>query len=124
MNIFKTDKTPVKYLHFGEHTYVLKLDKIKELCLSPSKDGGGREIQIAQTYEVDENDELNLVSKVEHETKSIGNIQNDMIIYDIFKLLLVSLLENNNTQDNFELTFSNVLVINTLLDWGILEIKK
>ena len=75
------------------------LVKLKEICLSSSSEGGIKEIQIAQTYEVDENDELNIVSKVEHETKSFNNAQNDMIVYDIVKIFLVSLLENNETED-------------------------
>ena len=68
------------YVDFGGYTYYLNLEKLKEVCLFSSKDGSGKEIQIAQTYEIDENDELNIVSKVEHETKSFGNSQNDMII--------------------------------------------
>lgn len=110
-----------EYIKFGDYTYRLNLEKLKEVCLTSSKDGTGREIQIAQTYETDENEELNLISKVEHETKTFGNNQNDMIIYDIFKLLLVSLLEDNSTSKEFVPTFSTMLAINTLLSWGILE---
>lgn len=119
MNLLKTNKDD--HIKFGDFTYCLNLEKLKELCLTSSKEGGGREIQIAQTYEVDENDELNLISKVEHETKSVGNNQNDMIIYDIFKLLLVTLLEETTTVKEFTPTFNVALAINTLLEWGILE---
>ena len=111
----------IEYIKFGEYTYRLNLEKLKEVCLSSSKEGGGKEIQIAQTYEVDEHDELSLISKVEHETKSFGNNQNDMIIYDIFKLLLVTLLEENNTHREFTPTFNIALAANTLISWGILE---
>ena len=64
---------------------------------------------------------MNLLSKVEHETKTFGNSQNDMIIYDIFKIMLVSLLEIDNNKTHFVPTFANALVINTLIEWGILE---
>lgn len=118
MNLLRNKE---EYIKFGNYTYRLHLEKLKELCLTASKEGGGKEIQIAQTYEVDENDELSLISKVEHETKSIGNNQNDMIIYDIFKLLLVTLLEDDRTTENYKPTFNTTLAINSLLSWGILE---
>jgi hypothetical protein len=121
MNLLKRNKMGKKYIDFGEHTYRFNLEKIKELCLSSSANGGAREIQIAQTYEVDEDNEMNLLSKVEHETKTFGNSQNDMIIYDIFKIMLVSLLEIDNNKTHFVPTFANALVINTLIEWGILE---
>lgn len=108
------------YVKFGKEIYFVNLEKLKEICLTSSKEGS-KEIQIAQTYEVDENDELNIVSKVEHETKSFNNAQNDMIVYDIVKIFLVSLLENNETEDVYKLTFGSALAINTLINWGILE---
>lgn len=110
-----------EYVKFGDYTYRLNLEKLKELCFGSSKDGIGKEIEIAQTYELDDNDELSLVSKVEHETKTVGNNQNDMIIYDIFKMLLVPLIENTSTLKEFKLTFVDALAINTLLGWGVLE---
>ncbi len=116
MEIFKKRK-----VHFGGHEYFINLTKLKEVCLSSSKDGGTREIQIAQTYEMDETGEFGLQTKVEHETKTIGSTQNDMIIYDIVKLLILSLLENNSTEQEFEMTFGLQIAINTLLAWGVLE---
>ena len=110
-----------KKITFGGKAYSINLLKLKEVCLTSSNDGGTKEIQIAQTYEIDERGELELQTKVEHETKTVGNPQNDMIIYDIVKLLIISLLENNSTIEEFELTFGLQLAINTLLNWGILE---
>lgn len=106
---------------FGGRNYAINLMKLKEVCLSSSKEGGTKEIQIAQTYEMDETGEFELQTKVEHETKTIGNTQNDMIVYDIVKILIISLLENNSTEQEFEATFGVQLAINTLLSWGILE---
>lgn len=118
MGIFNKNKSCVK---FGDYTYTINLTKLKEVCLTSSKDGGVKEIQIAQTYEVNDGNELELLSKVEHETKTIGNAQNDMIIYDIVKILIISLLENTETEKNMEITFGTQIAINTLLSWGILE---
>ena len=117
MGIFKDSNT----IKFGDFTYKINLTKLKEVCLTSSSEGGIREIQIAQTYELNDTEELELQTKVEHETKTIGNSQNDMIIYDIVKLLIVSLLENTETQKEFRITFGTQIAINTLVSWGILE---
>lgn len=110
-----------KKVKFNGVMYRLNLLKLKEVCLTTSSDCKTKEIQIAQTYEIDDSGELELQTKVEHETKSPDNQQNDMIIYDIVKLLIISLLENNSTELEFETTFGLELAINTLLSWGILE---
>lgn len=107
---------------FGKHTYRLNLEALKKVCLTSSSEGGTKEVQVAQTYEIDDtNETLNLTQKIEHETKTFGNTQNDMIIYDIVKILLVSLLEKDLTINDFEITFGAQIAINTLLSWGILE---
>lgn len=116
MSVFKK-----KHITINGHNYSLNLAKLKEVCLSSSSEGGTKEIQIAQTYEMDEQGDFELLSKVEHETKTIGNTQNDMIIYDIVKLLILSLLENDSTMDDLKITFGLQLAINTLVSWGILE---
>jgi hypothetical protein len=36
-------------------------------------------------------------------------------------LLILSLLENNNTEEDFRYDFSTALAVNTLLSWGVLE---
>jgi hypothetical protein len=109
------------YVKFGDYTYCINLDKLKEVCLTASNMGGSKELQIAHTYEMNDDDEMVLLSKVEHETKSSNNPQNDMIIYDVVKILIMSLLEDNRTVKEMEPTFGTTLTINTLLAWGILE---
>jgi hypothetical protein len=110
------------FVSFGDYTYKLNLEKLKKVCLTASSEGGTKEVQIAQTYELDEmEDTLNLTQKIEHETKTFGNSQNDMIIYDIVKLLIISLLEKDNNNKEFEITFGTQIAINTLVEWGILE---
>lgn len=118
MNLFKM-KTD--FVVFGNYTYRLNFEKLKEVCLTSSKDCTQKEIEITQNYQLDDDDELNIVEKTEHEVKMLGNSQNDMIIYDIFKLLLVSLLENDSTINEFKPTFGTSLAINTLIGWGVLE---
>lgn len=111
-----------KYIKFLGKTYALNLEKLKEVCFSSSLDGKGtKEIEISQAYERQDNGEFALSSKLEHETKMFGNTQNDMAVYDVVKLLLVSILETNAPEDDHFNSLSLSLSINTLLSWGILE---
>ena len=90
------------------------------MCLPTNKDlGGTREYEISQVYELGEDGDLNLSSKVEHETKSSTNPQNDMIVYDVIKMLIVSLLENNGTEKEFEYDFGTAFALNTLISIGV-----
>lgn len=109
-----------KYLTFKGKKYVLDLDVFKSVCTPTSKELRTSEYEISQVYESDENGELNMSSKVEHETKGNGNPQNDMIVYDVVKMLVVSLLENDKTEKEFEYDFGTVFALNTLISWGVI----
>lgn len=110
-----------RYVSFNGKKYALNLEQLKKVCLF-SGDDKLKEFEISQAYEADQTTgELVLSSKVEHETKTSGNPQNDMIVYDLVKLFVVSLLEDDVIEDEYEKTFGNTLAINTLLAWGILE---
>lgn len=118
MKMFKKNE---KYITFKGNKYALNLDKLREVCLTSSTSGGTSEFEISQAYEAREDGEFALASKVEHETKTTGNPQNDMIIYDIVKVLILSLLDNNTYENEFEWTFGLSLTVNTLITWGILQ---
>lgn len=105
---------------FGGRKYFLDLAKLKDVCITPSNKDGNNELEISQAYEVDDSGELKLSSKIEHETKTFGTPQNDMIVYDFVKLLIVSLLEYDGTED-LEDDMGIVVTVNTLLYWGILK---
>ena len=96
---------------FDENTVVL-YTQLGELTVK------GEKLHISELSV--ENGELNMSSKVEHETKGNGNQQNDMIVYDVVKMLLVSLLENDKTEDNFEYDFGTTFALNTLISWGVI----
>jgi hypothetical protein len=108
-------------ISFGGKSYALNLANLKKICLSSMSEEGAKEIEITNAYETSDTGELTLSTKVEHEVKSIGNPQNDMIIYDVVKIVILSLLEDNTTEVEQKLTFGTVLAINTLIHWGILE---
>lgn len=114
-------KKPRKYFTFKGHRYAINFEKLKFVCLTSSENGGTTENEVSYAYEVLENGNLNMTSKVDHETVVKGNPQNDMIIYDIVKLLILSLLDNNANEGDFEETFGFTLALNSLLAWGVVE---
>jgi len=111
----------IKYLSFRNKKYSFNYNRIKEICLGSSTDGGQKEFEISQVYDVQDSGELTLSSKVEHETKISGNAQNDMIMYDILKMIMVVLLDDTQPSENYQETFSGILALNTLLSWGVIE---
>ena len=114
-----------KYFDFCGKKYAFDLEKLKEVCLTSSKDGVNKELEISQAYEPNDDGELAVSNRVEHETRIFGNQQNDMIIYDIVKVLAISLLENNQDENSFTMDFVTCLTMNTLICWGILiEVKE
>lgn len=119
MKVF--NKKNKKYFTFKGHQYAINFERLKFVCLSSSENGGTTENEVSYAYEVLENGNLNMTSKVDHETVVKGNPQNDMIIYDIVKLLILSLLDNNSTEKEFEETFGFTLALNSLLAWGVVE---
>ena len=121
MSLFSKNSPKGKYIAFNGKKYALNLERLKEVCLTPSSEYGGKEMEITQVYEPDNMGEFVMASRVEHETKVNKTPQNDMIVYDIVKLIIISLLENSNTEADFQNDFGTVFAINTLLSWGILE---
>lgn len=124
MSLFSKDTQNGKYIAFNGKKYALNLERLKEVCLTPSSEYGGKEMEITQVYEPDSSGDFAISSRVEHETKVNKTPQNDMIVYDIVKLIIISLLENENSEAEFQYDFGTAFAINTLLSWGILEEKE
>ena len=122
MALFKNNNNE-KFISFDGKKYALNLERLKEVSLTSSSENGAREVEITQVYEPDGGGDYTISSRVEHETKVSKTPQNDMIIYDFVKLLIISLLENEGVEENFQYDFGTVLAINTLISWGILEEK-
>lgn len=115
------DKKMPTMISFLGKTYALNLDKLKEICLTPQQ-GNQKEQEIVQTYEADDSGDFTISQKIERETRNNTNQQNDMLLYDFVKMLVVSILDDNTEN----MTYANMpiglsLSINTLLYWGILE---
>ena len=121
MALFKNNNE--KFISFDGKKYAFNLERLKEVSLTSSSENGAREVEITQVYEPDGGGDYTISSRVEHETKVSNTPQNDMIVYDFVKLLIISLLENEGIEENFQYDFGTVLAINTLISWGILEEK-
>ena len=121
MALFKNNNE--KFISFDGKKYALNLERLKEVSLTSSSENGAREVEITQVYEPNGSGDYTISSRVEHETKVSKTPQNDMIVYDFVKLLIISLLENEGVEGNFQYDFGTVLAINTLISWGILEEK-
>lgn len=121
-HLLSMNKKNGNYISFAGKTYAINLEKFKEVCTPQTSDLGTREYEITQVYEADDTgDDFSLQSKVEHETKGAGNAQNDMIVYDVVKMLIVSLLENEKTEKEFHYDFGTAIALNTLISWGVIE---
>ena len=107
------------YIKFKGVSYAFDLDAIKNACLI-SGDQNGKETEVTEAYETDDDNNLSLASKIVRDIKSTGNPQNDMIIYDVVKLFIIRLIDNTQTEREFDMDFSTALAINTLLKWGML----
>ena len=68
-----------RYFEFKGKKYAFDFEKLKEVCLTSSKDGVNKEVEISQAYEPNDEGDLVVSNKVEHETRIFGNQQNDMI---------------------------------------------
>ena len=112
-----------KYISFKGKKYAFNLERIKEVCLTSSLEHSGREMEITNVYEPSGDGDYIISSKVEHETKVNKTPQNDMIVYDFVKLLMLVLLEDDTIESDYQNTLGTTIAINTLRSWGILEEK-
>lgn len=118
--------------------YAFDLEAVKKLCFM-SDAQKGKETEIAESYAKNDLGVLELVTKNTKEIKGSGNPQNDMILYDIVKLLMTALLanslnpqlsytddeeEDSEPEIDFIMDFSTALAFNTCIKCGILvEVK-
>ena len=86
-------------------------------------------VDIDRFYEKDDNGTMTQVSKIIREVNSQGNMQNDTIRYDLFKTLLMVVLDKKVMnfgcfENELQYDFSFNVAFNTLLKEGIIyEIK-
>lgn len=109
-------------LTFDNKRYKLNLERINEFCLV-SGNKAGNEKEITEAYENDENGEFRLTSRINREITSPGNSQEDMIIYDFVKTMVMKLIDTNmsvmSTESHADFGFA--LAFNSLVAYGMLE---
>jgi hypothetical protein len=115
-----------KMFVFDNKKYFINIDVLKQVCF-PKQDEGIKQADITEEYETPENgdsDSFSMVSKVVHETKTTGNIGTpiDTSLFEMVKIMILSLVDITSTEKFFSKDFGTVLSINTLLACGILEI--
>lgn len=109
-------------LTFNGKYYRLNIQRINNFCLVSSGKTGS-EGEITEAYETDENGEFRLSSKINREITTTGNTQEDMIVYDFVKGLVVKLLDSQVDAKDTEnqVDFGFALSFNTLLSEGMIE---
>lgn len=109
-----------RYFSYNGRTFYIDIDKIIEFCLK-SEDKSVRDSEITEGYEklTDESNVLTLTSRVIRENTGTSNPQNDMITYDIFKMIL-SIILGQDASSNPELNVSYIIAFNTLMQMGVI----
>lgn len=109
-----------KMIKFAGKIYYMDLDTIKSVCFPTKSDVPQKVVDISQIYEPDGNG-MSLTQRVEHETKSSETTQTDMVIYDLVKTLVISILENDKPEKEWSFDLGTAFAVNTLIAWGILR---
>lgn len=116
-----------RFLVYQDKKYAFNLAKIKQFCVVSDKETG-KETEVIEAYELDNDDTMKMTSKTCRDVKGAGNPQNDTIMYDLVKMFILPLVTNEQTflADGATITseFSIALCLNTMLEAGFLyEIK-
>lgn len=108
----------------GGKKYLIDLEAVMEFCLQSEYDNL-KEHELTESYEWDdEQREMQIMNRITRDVKG-GDEQNDMLSYDLVKLFILRLLDNESPANEFNMDFSTALAMNTLINYNILvEIKE
>ena len=106
---------------FDKKKYCFDLNKLKEICFCyTNANDKNIESEITDVNNIDEDgNEMIVTQKVVRETKT-NKMQNDVLMHDIVKTLMVTLLDNPGVAENI-MDFPTGIAFNTLIEWGILK---
>lgn len=106
------------HLTYNDKKYAIDLNVLKKVCLLSDVGGKKKDSEITESYEINDSGDMELTTKIIRDVDSERNTQGDMILYDVVKLFILKLLENEHDG------FSTSIALNTLIMCGILiEIK-
>ena len=114
----KSVKNDNYYVVYGGVRYAFDFAKFEEMYI-PINMQDNREKEITETYSVNEENEMELSAKINREIKSNGIPQNKLLSYDIMKMFVERLLDNDSTQDDVIDTGTS-LALNSLIKIGVL----
>lgn len=117
----KCQKNKEKYIAFNGKKYAFSLEGLRNAYqVSSSGNGGLREYEITEQYEPDQRGSMTKTTRIERESKQNKNPQDDAMVHEIIKLVIIALLENSTVEDEFRMDMGTALALNTLISWGIL----
>mgnify|MGYP003290261853 FL=1 len=106
-------------INISNEEYYLDIDAIIKWCLS-SSNMPFKESEINEGYDLNDEGDIQLVSKVIRETKT-NNSQDDTIRYDFIKLLLAPFLSGEISNEKvINDNFSHKIIFNSLIEMKFL----
>lgn len=106
-----------KYFEYKGLKLALNLNKLSTIDSASPVEWVGKELTISQVYNIEEEGEIEVLSKAENETKDNKGLQKSMFNYDIVGSLINTILTEKDTE-----SLGVSIAVNTLLKMGILEI--
>lgn len=99
--------------------YIVDFDVLKTMCVQADKTPA-TEKEVTEIYDATEDGGLDASQKVIRELKRPGSAQNDTIMYDFVKVMLLQLLEMPS-RDSCDMSFGDSLALNSLIKCGIVK---
>ena len=109
-----------KYIKFQGKTYALNLERLKDVCFNSSS--GQSDVEISEVYEPDVEGVLTITQKAKHETKASKSVENNEMFFEIIKMLLISILENEVPEPDYTMDFGTAFALNSLIHWGVIDV--
>ena len=98
----------------------MDFDRMVEVCTIDTQKPRRDEVEISNVYDRDDDDELKVSQKVEREMMRSTTSQNEIMLFDIVKLMMMSLIGDEFPEEAFAWTFGTALSFNTLLNLGVI----
>jgi hypothetical protein len=98
--------------------YVFDFVKFEEMFVSLNTQDN-REKEITESYTLNESNQMELSGRISRETKAYGIPQNKILSYDIIKMFLERIINDDTTEQDF-LTSGLCFAINSLISVGII----
>lgn len=114
-------KNNEKYITFNGKRYAFSLEGLRNAYQASSSGNGGlREYEVTEQYEPDQRGAMTRTTRIERESKQNKNPQDDAMVHEIIKLIIIAVLENSMNEEEFRMDMGTAVALNTLVSWGIL----